>query len=282
MITPEQLKYCQICNHRKLDFDKGIQCKLTDASPTFEKNCPTFDLDENAKIKNDSKQSYSSSNNSQESGLGWKVALSFIIAVIAVIRLAVTCNRVSENNSSNSNYKREMENMIQKLQENAKYQDQMPALDFETRQELGINQMTSDSLIQITNTRKLLLPKGYYIFENLTNSDIVFLGRDTQNSNIAIYKIKKEPNIRPSQLWKKMRSGIANTTIDTELFTKNLNNDDFEYTLKNGITATNGYAWVFEEDGYWFICQLENSHDSKDQTHLKSMNFFRYQIKKNR
>ena len=77
-----------------------------------------------------------------------------------------------------------------------------------------------------------------------------------------------------------MRSGIANATIDTDIFTKNLNNDDFEYSLKNGLTNTLGYAWVFEEDGFWYVCQLENSHDNKDQIQIKSTNFFRYQIKK--
>lgn len=280
MITPEQLKYCQICNHRKLDFEKGMQCGLTNSTPTFEKNCPTFELDEYAKIKNDSKKDYGPVMDEQNGSFGWKTALSILIAIIAVIRLAVTCNNYSEKRNSNSDYDRQMENMIEQIQENSKYRDQMPLMDSETRSELGIKQMSSDSLINITKSRKLLLPKGYYLFEKLTNSDIIFLGRDTQNSNIAIYKIKKATNQKASEAWKEMRSNIANATIDTDVSIKNLNNDDFEYSLKNGLTNTLGYAWVFEEDGFWYVCQLENSHDNKDQIQIKSTNFFRYQIKK--
>lgn len=46
MTLDERLKYCKICLNRKMDINVGLVCNLTNAKPTFEGTCPTFNLDQ--------------------------------------------------------------------------------------------------------------------------------------------------------------------------------------------------------------------------------------------
>jgi hypothetical protein len=46
MTLDEQLKYCKICLNRKMDSNVGLVCSLTNAKPSFEGTCPTFNLDQ--------------------------------------------------------------------------------------------------------------------------------------------------------------------------------------------------------------------------------------------
>ena len=46
MTIDEQLKYCRICENRKMDFATGLVCSLTNGKPTFEGTCPDFKVDQ--------------------------------------------------------------------------------------------------------------------------------------------------------------------------------------------------------------------------------------------
>ncbi len=46
MTLDNQLKYCKICQNRKLDFQVGLLCSLTGLKPSFEESCSTFTLDQ--------------------------------------------------------------------------------------------------------------------------------------------------------------------------------------------------------------------------------------------
>jgi hypothetical protein len=46
MTLDERLKYCKICLNRKMDFNVGLVCSLTNAKPAFEGTCPSFSLDQ--------------------------------------------------------------------------------------------------------------------------------------------------------------------------------------------------------------------------------------------
>lgn len=49
MRREDHLRYCQICNHRKVDFEKGIVCGFTNQIADFTDTCPSFE--ENAQLK---------------------------------------------------------------------------------------------------------------------------------------------------------------------------------------------------------------------------------------
>ena len=46
MTRNEQLAFCKICKHKKMDAQQGIICWLTGTIANFEETCPTFEKDE--------------------------------------------------------------------------------------------------------------------------------------------------------------------------------------------------------------------------------------------
>jgi hypothetical protein len=46
MTINERLKYCRICENRKMNMAIGLVCGLTSEKPTFETNCPDFKIDQ--------------------------------------------------------------------------------------------------------------------------------------------------------------------------------------------------------------------------------------------
>ena len=46
MTLKEKLKFCTICENRKVDFKTGLVCNLTNEKPNFENNCEFFKKDE--------------------------------------------------------------------------------------------------------------------------------------------------------------------------------------------------------------------------------------------
>ena len=51
MTRLEQLKFCEVCQHRKMDMRQGLLCGLTDAKADFEGTCARFKSDEKAVVK---------------------------------------------------------------------------------------------------------------------------------------------------------------------------------------------------------------------------------------
>ncbi|MDT7832334.1 hypothetical protein RQM59_08080 [Flavobacteriaceae bacterium S356] len=49
MTLDQQLAFCKKCTNRKMDFQQGILCNLTDRKPDFTDECPNFNLDEHVK-----------------------------------------------------------------------------------------------------------------------------------------------------------------------------------------------------------------------------------------
>lgn len=43
MTREEQLEYCQVCSNHKVDFERGIICKLTNRIADFEGECESFE-----------------------------------------------------------------------------------------------------------------------------------------------------------------------------------------------------------------------------------------------
>ena len=46
MTIDERLKYCRICENRKVNLAIGLFCGLTNEKPNFEPNCPNFKIDQ--------------------------------------------------------------------------------------------------------------------------------------------------------------------------------------------------------------------------------------------
>lgn len=53
MTREEQLKFCSVCKHRKMDMRQGLLCELTNAKANFDSTCPNYDEDAKEKAKNE-------------------------------------------------------------------------------------------------------------------------------------------------------------------------------------------------------------------------------------
>ena len=51
MTRQEHLEFCRLCEHRILDTQQGLTCKLTNKIADFEKECPSFNRDESVEDK---------------------------------------------------------------------------------------------------------------------------------------------------------------------------------------------------------------------------------------
>ena len=45
MTREEQLRFCSVCKHRKMDMQQGMLCELTNAKADFDGTCPNYDED---------------------------------------------------------------------------------------------------------------------------------------------------------------------------------------------------------------------------------------------
>lgn len=53
MTRAEQLRFCSVCKHRKMDMQQGMLCELTNAKADFDGTCPNYDEDAKVKAKNE-------------------------------------------------------------------------------------------------------------------------------------------------------------------------------------------------------------------------------------
>ena len=49
MTREERLAFCKICTHRKMDFNQGLICSITNSKADFEESCTDFDKDQEEK-----------------------------------------------------------------------------------------------------------------------------------------------------------------------------------------------------------------------------------------
>ena len=92
MTREERLQFCNLCKNRKMSFQQGLLCKLTDKQADFEGTCPKFYPDSENTISSPSNTSYQKSNSTDETPT-WRIALSVIIFIFIVIRLIYRLSR---------------------------------------------------------------------------------------------------------------------------------------------------------------------------------------------
>ncbi len=84
--TEERLKLCKICLNRQIDFNQGLQCKLTNQKPDFVSSCEKFTIDKKEKEKIE-KLSFDFEKNKKGFINSWKGALLF--SLFGFVRAAI-------------------------------------------------------------------------------------------------------------------------------------------------------------------------------------------------
>jgi len=90
-----QLEFCKKCINKSFSSSEGVVCGLTSKKPTFLSTCPDFVKDAKAERKIAERQAAAAeSDYVDESGnsvSGWRIAISTIIFILAMLRIVMRC-----------------------------------------------------------------------------------------------------------------------------------------------------------------------------------------------
>ncbi len=250
----ERLNICKTCKKKKFDPESGLLCSLTDRKPDFLMTCDDYEVDpiEKEKQIRIEKQRSQSQAPKESSSFSWRTLLSVVIAIIAIIRLANTCNKLDTRSSNNrSDYR-------STFVEN-EYTDQMSQISMDMKEELGVKYISRDTLLDLDENLQFLLPKNSYLFEEMTNEHVIFFGRNKLNCNMAIYKFPKPLDDTPEKIWYNFRKAATDELMDTEITYRDAGQNRIAYNLKNSLLEINGKAKFIDKDDYLYIYQFEGS-----------------------
>lgn len=99
LTSQEQLEFCKKCKKRTFNSSIGIVCSITNAKPNFTSSCKDYIIDSRHVEKELSRQSSNSRdylvdiNEDSKPTPSWKIALSIILFIIAIIRLIATFSK---------------------------------------------------------------------------------------------------------------------------------------------------------------------------------------------
>ncbi len=91
-----QLEFCKKCVNKSFSSSQGVVCGLTSEKPTFLSTCPDYVKDEKEERKiAERKAAVAESDYVDESGNsvpGWRIAISVIIFILAMVRIVARCS----------------------------------------------------------------------------------------------------------------------------------------------------------------------------------------------
>lgn len=264
MISENQLKVCRMCKHRNVTEFRGMVCKLTDAIPSFENQCPTFEYDES---RPEATYGAASSSSSSSNYPAWKVILSVLIAIVSIIRLANTCSKKEAV---------EKNNMLQldAIREEMQAQDQMGTIGTEAAEELGLKQVAQDSTVVIDTNLKVTIPGRYYVLSNLSDDkNVVLFMRSTFNENIVVYKMETSlQNLQED--WKNIRESNTKDLMESKAYPYSIENNVFNYKIENDLIPINGKAKIFQKNKTFYVVQFESSNKNVKDIFIRANYFF--------
>ncbi len=92
----ERVSYCKVCIHRKMDFQQGLLCSLTNEKPNFDKFCSDFKRDIASEKRQKERKEESKWANGSNSKVTFKTVLYAILLIFVVIRLLIKIFTLSQ------------------------------------------------------------------------------------------------------------------------------------------------------------------------------------------
>ena len=263
----ERLKLCERCKNRKFDFQTGLICSLTDEKPKFEHTCPDFIEDPSALQRKRGREVMNERMKKGDSGSvpGWRVFLSVIIMIFAIVRIAL---RMSRNDD------RERQRSFESYQ--------MPAYQqFETSQRRERNGLTRDDLrayraqettgmvLPLDNGYQIEIPEGFSLFPHFQNDNLLLVAY-ANNFLVTCEKYETKPTVNPAQNWQSHQYGShSNFPLLPFSGARILNTDNqsidgsisFNFTYPFRSFQRHGHTEVIEANGYIYYVTISARRD---------------------
>jgi len=215
----------------------------------------------------------------------WRTILSVAFGLFALVRLAMTCNKMSDNSSSGNDQTQTYQSMSSAIKEsNNNYQNNIQNISndifyesYDSINQLGDSEMAiyhiqkvkKDTLLPLDLTAKINVDANSYIQKNyddslklavkLPDNTSIFMHSFEANSGDALENLKMV----------KKKKNIQNISLKLD----EPNSKFVSYNYKQNGKKYNGYALISKEDGQYTSIEFENNKLSKDELEMKTFLF---------
>ena len=216
----------------------------------------------------------------------WRTILSVALGLFALVRLAMTCNKMSDNSSSSSNYQPQTYQSVSSALQgsNNNYQNNIQNISndifyesYDSINKLGDSEMAiyhikkvkKDTLLPLDLTAKINVNANSYIQKNYDDS-LKLAVKLPDNTSIFMhsYEAKNGDALENLKALKKKKN-IQNISLKLD----EPNSKFISYNYKQNGKKYNGYALISKEDGQYTSIEFENNKLSKDELEMKTFLF---------
>lgn len=216
----------------------------------------------------------------------WRTILSVAFGLFALVRLAMTCNKMSNNSSSSNIYQTQsyqnMTNAIEDSKNN--YQNNIQDLSndifyesYDSISKLGDSEMAiyrikkvkKDTLLPLDLSAKINIDANSYVQKNFDDS-LKLAVKLPDNTSIFMhsYEAKNGDALENLKSLKKKKN-IQNISLKLD----EPNSKFVSYNYKQNGKKYNGYALISKEDGQYTSIEFENNKLTKDELEMKTFAF---------
>jgi hypothetical protein len=214
----------------------------------------------------------------------WRTILSVAFGLFALVRLAMTCNKMSSNSSSSNFQPQAYQSMSSALKEsNNNYQNNIQNISndifyesYDSINQLGDSEMAiyhikkvkKDTLLPLDLTAKINVDANSYIQKNYDDS-LKLAVKLPDNTSIFMHSYEAADDALENLKALKKKKNIENISLKLD----EPNSKFVSYNYKQNGKKYNGYALISKEDGQYTSIEFENNKLSKDELEMKTFLF---------
>ncbi|MGB1295563.1 MAG: hypothetical protein ACPG6V_08785 [Flavobacteriales bacterium] len=267
----EQVTYCGACKHKKQDIRQGLICGLTNDIPILETECEKRDIDlvEKKEIESKRKIAEEIINKQETSDNQWKIIGSVLFFIVMIGFKVVKYNNYNTRSTPPPSQEIDLGSFMKKRA----YQDQLQQLSTEEKKDLGVTTTTKSQKRNIDDFLSINIPSGIYLFKNLENETLTFMGRTKRNDQITLYKLKKKVGKEVAELWQEARTNEISKQFKYNIVSVDEQNFNYTIDLISSIKTT-GTSRIFESQDFYYVFSVEASMKELYEVKNISKNWF--------
>ncbi len=278
----ERLKLCEKCKNRKFDFQTGLICSLTDEKPKFEHTCPDYVEDPSALLRKRGREVMNERMKGNGGSVpGWRVFLSVIIMIFAIVRIVARLSRNNERESRQRSFEQYQAPAYQQFQQ--EISRERNGLTRDDLRSLGA-QATTGMVLPLENEYQIEIPQGFSLFPQYQNENLLLVAY-ANNFLVTCEKYQSDPSLNPAQDWQNRQyqsysnfpllpfSGARILTYD-DVKTDGKTDFNFNYSFRS--FNRHGHTEIIEAGDFRYYITISARRDDYN----KLEKYLKYYLKK--
>lgn len=205
----------------------------------------------------------------------WKTILTVVIALVSVVRIAMTCNKSSRSSYSDNSYndvsalmsrnhdRQTTSESIDNTASNNLFYESYDSIshlsDFE-KENYSVIKLKKDSLILLDVFSKINVKSGAYFQKNYDDTLSLAI-KKPDNTSIFLHSYDTADDLMTN--FKAVKRKLNVQDLDVKVDDKN--SKFVSYSFKNRGKKTNGYALLAADQGHFTALEIESNKLSKDE-----------------